>query len=116
MFSITVFHGPAQPLIFLFRNKETFEAAHFNPRFKWWSVIDDFGQRGDFQTAMVSVFSEDMEQSKLATIERSLHVARIQASVNSRAMADPVLKTMMGGGGPAMISPAGLNGRLMGPA
>lgn len=114
MFSITVFHGDAQPLVFLFRSKETFDAAQFNARYKWWSVADDFGNVGSFQVAMISgVLSEDMEQSKVATTERSLHVARIQAAVNSRAMADPALKSMISGGGPAMIAPAGLNGRGM---
>lgn len=114
MFSITVFHGPAQPLVFLFKTKEAFNAAQLNTRYKWWSITDDFGNHGDFQVSMVSsVLAEDMEQSKLATIERSLHVARIQSAVNSRAMADPALKTMLGGGGPAMIAPAGLNGRGM---
>jgi len=113
MFSITVFHGP-HPLVFLFKTKETFEAQRFNPRLKWWSITDDFGQHGDFNTLLITgVCSEDMEQSKLATIERSLHVARIQAQTDTRGRADPALQHLYRGSGPAMIAPAGLNGRGM---
>jgi len=118
MFSISVYHGQAStPLTFLFRTKEGAEAAYNSQtRTVWWSIEDDFGQKANFRISDVSsIFYEDMDLSKLATIERSLHYHRIDANVNTRAMADPALKPLMGGGGPAMISPGGLNGRMMGP-
>ena len=68
---------------------------------------DDFGQR-----AIVTEFSgaiiEDLEQSKLAHIERALHDARTRVKANQMASADPALKTASMTQSPAVFSP--LNG------
>ena len=57
------------------------------------SVADDFGQRATIDIKSIHGFMlEDMEQSKLAHIERGLHQARTQARAQQMATADPVLK------------------------
>jgi hypothetical protein len=54
--------------------------------------VDDFGQECDIITDELKGWMlEDMEQSKLAHIERALHQARTQAKGAEIADSDPVL-------------------------
>ncbi len=77
------------------------------------SVADDFGQRATLDVKSIHGFMlEDMEQSKLAHIERGLHQARTQARANQMAQGDPVLKNAAMMQGPAMLSPMGNSGRF----
>jgi hypothetical protein len=76
------------------------------------SVMDEFGQRADIDVKSIHGFMlEDMEQSKLAHIERGLHQARTQARAQQMAGSDPVLKNAAMMQSPAMLSPMG-NGRF----
>ena len=71
---------------------------------------DDYGQKVFFKHAGVhAVILENLDKSKLASVEMALHNARTQASAQQRAGADPTLRaaTMTQ---PAVISPMG-NGR-----
>jgi len=71
-------------------------------------IVDDFGQRAIIEVQTIHGFMlEDMEQSKLAHIERGLHQARTQARANQMAQGDPVLKNAAMMQGPAMLSPMG---------
>jgi hypothetical protein len=69
---------------------------------------DDFGQRATFvRSAIVAVMFEDLDASKVASVEMALHNARTQASAEQRAAADPTLRAARsnGRGGPAIVSP-----------
>ena len=46
----------------------------------------------------------------LATIERALHDQRIRHAIGTRMRAEPGLQQLATGGGPAMLSPMGMNG------
>lgn len=72
------------------------------------AVMDEFGQRATIDTASIHGFMlEDMDQSKLAHIERGLHQARTNARAQQMASNDPVLKNAAMMRGPAMLSPMG---------
>ena len=66
-------------------------------------ITDDFGQTLQLSAPPAGMLYEDLEQSKLAQIERMLHQARTQARAQSLASADPGLRS--GVMGPAPISP-----------
>ena len=78
------------------------------------NIKDEFGQEATIRTDDIhGAMLEDMEQSKLAHIERGLHNARTQARANQAAQSDPVLKSAMAGMSPvnpAMLSPMGNSG------
>lgn len=57
------------------------------------NVTDDFGQSAHIDLEQLhGVMLEDMEQSKLAHIERALHQGRTQAKAQEMAADDAVLK------------------------
>ena len=116
MYLISVVVGRAQPLVWalLFKNEENAHAALGRLREVGdIDVQDEFGQRlcakgGDIGP----ILFENMEQSKLATIARSLNEARIRADIVTQVQADPKMRTAaMAQHGPGIISPMGLNGR-----
>lgn len=75
------------------------------------SFIDDFGQKACFKRAAVdAVMLENMDESKLGAIELALHNARMQASGQQRAEADPTLRASRMTGAP-ILTPMG-NGRM----
>ncbi len=77
-------------------------------------LSDDFGQKIMVSRDQLSgVMQEDLDQSKLAHIEMSLHEAKTRAAANKQAQSDPALRTsaMMGAGGMPILSPMG-NGRM----
>ena len=78
------------------------------------TLKDDFGQTVHIRPDTVHcIVLEDMDQTQVAIIARSLHQAQTQAKANTQANNDPVLKTAaMAQRGPAMIQP--MNGRFGG--
>ena len=122
MFCITVVFGNAPtPWALLFKNKDTFDAATaafknpaamtFNP--DNFCVSDDFGQTIDVKRSAVhAVMYEDMEQSKIAQIERGLHQTRTQIAAERAGQADPAISGFMRSRtqGPAVLSPGPFNG------
>lgn len=116
MFSLTVIVG-TNGWGLMFRSKGKAEAAVATLEggvlaVERVSIVDDFGQSLFVNRDNISgwVF-EDMEQSKLAHVERALAHARMQGLVQKMAEADPALRTSMMNRGPAIVSPMGFNGR-----
>ena len=112
MYLISVVVGRGQPLVWALAFKDEDKALAALEALKSVGdidVADEHGQRliargGDLGPIM---FENTME-SKVATIERTLNEQRIRADVVSRMKADPKLQLV--GGGPAMLSPMGING------
>lgn len=109
MFSLTIVFGPG-PMVWtlMFKSKEAAEEVTLGIRnalktrgtdvsFSPTNVIavgDDFGQHADITASSIhGVMFEDLEQSKLAHIERALHQARVKVKADEMAMADPVIKS-----------------------
>jgi hypothetical protein len=120
MFSLTIVFGPGPmvwTLMFKTEEKAREELAKIVD-LPTISYADDFGQeclitRGSIHGMMI----EDLEQSRLAHIERALHQARTQAKGAEIADNDPVLKQARhrAQGGMPMIQPVpgfGPNGRF----
>lgn len=65
---------------------------------------DDYGQQFIVDTSRVSAaMLEDLDESKVGTIEYAIRNARIQAQANLRAQNDPVIKSaQLGGRGSVM--------------
>jgi len=114
MFSLTIVFGPG-PMVWtlMFKTEEAvisvadyIERNHdegYNITLK-----DDFGQIATVNTKQLHGFMrEDLEQSRLAHIERALHQARTQAKGQEIADADPTLRQarMKAQGGMPMIQP-----------
>ena len=125
MHMLTVVFGPTSTsLAFLFRNEEhaLTELESIKNALKLFGetehtfafIDDDFGQHAAIRLKSLHGFLlENMEESKLAHIERGLHNARTQARANQAAQSDPVLKSAMAGMSPvnpAMLSPMGNSG------
>ena len=112
MFSLTIVFGPG-PMVWTLMFKEKQAAikgmnAIGEHSGKFLETEDDFGQRAIIEKTQVHGFMvEDMEQSRLAHIERALHQARTQAKGSELADADPVLRQarMKAQGGLGMIQP-----------
>ena len=114
MYLISVVVGRAQPLVWglLFRDeRKALDALTSLRAVGDIDVADDHGQRlvakgGDIGPIMF----ENMDESKVASIERTVHEQRIRSQVVSRMRAEPGLQNLAMGG-PAMLSPMGMNGR-----
>ena len=114
MYLISVVVGRAQPLVWglLFKDENNALAALGRLREVGdIDVEDEHGQRlcakgGDIGP----ILFENLTESKVANIERTLHDQRIRAAVVSRMQADTGMRSLVTGG-PAMISPMGMNGR-----
>ena len=112
---LTIVFGPSPtPWALLFKNPEAADRALIDLKTAKAAntgivdIVDDFGQRAIIEVQTIHGFMlEDMEQSKLAHIERGLHQARTQARANQMAQGDPVLKNAAMMQGPAMLSPMG---------
>ena len=117
--SIALKDNPAVWML-LFKTKETADKAytklvpevntllHGQPGQRPVGLLeDDFGQHV-IVTEFSGAIMEDMEQSKLAHIERALHMARTKAKADQIASSDPALRTAAMTQSPAVFSP--LNG------
>ncbi len=115
MYLISVVVGRAQPLVWglLFRDeKKALDALTSLRAVGDIDVADEHGQRliakgGDIGPVMF----ENMDESKMASIERTVHDQKIRAAVVNRMRTEPGLQNLALGGGPAMLSPMGMNGR-----
>lgn len=112
MFSLTITFGPGPTAWgLLFKTEESANAAFSQTAFGPGNIdiSDDFGQRATIaREAINGAMLEDMTQSQLGTIERSMHEARTRAKVQGRAMNDPELRTTMQARGPAIHTPSGM--------
>lgn len=100
MFSITVALANTQIVwTLMFKTKESAQAAWDaapDPNTNVRQLADDFGQIAAFEHRNIAgVLFEDLDQSKMAHIERSLHVERVKVAAQRAAQSDPVLKTAM---------------------
>ena len=123
MFSLTVAFGPG-PMVWtlMFKTEETavfarntLQEAKNNGSCDF-ELVDDFGQECEIKASETHGWMlENLEQSKLAHIERALHQARTQAKGQELAETDPVLKHARMRQQPPMIQPMpgmpNLNGR-----
>lgn len=113
MFSITFQFGPQQtPWTLLYKEEQgmknalmVFDSGHPT---ELATISDDFGQtlrcrRNDVQ----GLLAEDMVLSGMAMIERSLHMAKVQAKLQSRAASDPEIKAAQRPQGTPIYSPLG---------
>jgi hypothetical protein len=130
MFSLTIVFGPG-PMVWtlMYKTEEAADAAlsaikyaleirgtdvSFSPA-KTITVDDDFGQHADIMICDIhGVMLENLEQSKLAHIERALHQSRTKVKADEMVRADPVLRTALQGGSgilqPAMPANGGWRG------
>lgn len=97
----------------IFENQENCNKAceHLNDEIV--SIDDDFGQMFRAPKENISGWlAEDMEKTKLAHIELSLHFKRIESMTTKRAQNDQGLRAdMLTRQTPAIFSPMGNNGR-----
>ena len=129
MFQLTIQTGN-QAWTFLFKDKAKAEAARDAARSlsevhshsmsaalggRSCKVTDDFGRDGEF-SAVTAVVYEDLDQSMFANIAMSIHQAHVQIKANDMARNDPILKARAAMGGPAIVSPMGMNGAGFGRA
>jgi hypothetical protein len=115
MFSLTIVFGPGPTVwTLMFKTKEAVQTAEkFLTSEEGDSLThhileDDFGQKVTvFSGDLHGWMAEDLEQSRLAHIERALHQVRTQAKGAELADADPVLKQARhrAQGGMPMIQP-----------
>lgn len=112
MFSITVALANTQIVwTFMYKTKESAEKAwngDMHENASHWIISDDFGQTCCIPRAQIAgSLMEDLDQSKMAHIERSLHVERVKVAAQRAAQSDPVLKTAMmtRGNGAAVFDP-----------
>ncbi len=115
MYNITVIVGTI-PWSLMFKTKESAEVANdilSHREHEYVVVEDDFGHKLDARTLSISGFIfEDMEQTKMAHVERALHQTRLQHLAQRAAESDPMLRAGMMRGGPAILQPSfGPNGR-----
>lgn len=113
MFSLTIVFGPG-PMVWtlMFKTREAAEVAveiiEVAKKNGDIHAEDDFGQKCKINpNELHGYMLEDLEQSRLAHIERALHQARTQAKGTELADADPVLRQarMKAQGGLGMIQP-----------
>lgn len=97
MFSLTIVFGPG-PMVWtlLFKDRESINSQVNQLEesgIKFVEVADDFSQCAVINKEQLHGWmAEDLEQSRLAHIERALHQARTQAKGAEIADSDPVLK------------------------
>jgi hypothetical protein len=109
MFSLTIVFGPG-PMVWtlMFKTEDTARKSLVDWSVNKTPLLDDFGQECSINLDSIHGYMiEDLEQSRLAHIERALHQARTQAKGAELAEADPVLKQARhrAQGGIPMIQP-----------
>ena len=111
MFSLTIVFGPG-PMVWtlMFKtaevaisNKNKLDAdAEGNI-----DLVDDFGQSCSIRSEEIHGWMlEDLEQSKLAHIERALHQTRVKVKADEMARADPVIRAAAMQGNSPILQPA----------
>lgn len=75
------------------------------------TLTDDFGQIAKVKGGNIAAaLFENLEESKMAHVERALHNARTQAKAQQMATNDPILRTARMAHGPDVFNPIGPNG------
>jgi hypothetical protein len=118
MHSLTISFGPsATTWALMFKTEEAAKAQYdaltvARPVGGPIAIKDDFGQNLFIKPeSLHCVILEDLDQTQIAIIARSIHQAQTQAKAQQQATNDPVLKTAaMTQRGPAMLTP--MNGRF----
>ena len=109
MFSLTIsLQKNPSVWMLMFKTKEAADAAwtRLPQRDNPILLEDDFGQKVLVSpNNLAGSVLEDLDQSKLAHIERALHDARTRAKANSIASADPALRALHATQGPSVLSP-----------
>jgi len=123
MFSLTIVFGPG-PMVWtlMYKTREAAESARsfLRDNGDHIGMIDDFGQECEIKTSNIQGWMlEDLDQSKLAHIERALHQARTKIKADELADSDPAIRQgrLRQQGGLGMIQPmpgglVGANGRF----
>jgi len=119
MYQITIAAGQAIWSL-LFKTEESAtkvwdiytSSVEADPEYRNLTLRDDFGQilRVPKLSSIAALMLEDMNCTKRAIIERSLHQARIQTDVQQAAEADATLRQRRMQQGPAIINPVRFNG------
>jgi hypothetical protein len=112
MYSLSITFGPANGMwVFMYKDGEKASEVFRNitlqtePEITIF-VFDDFGQQAILRsTSIHAVMLEDLEQSKMAHIEQSLHRARMQARAQQMASGDAILRNAAAMSGPAVFQP-----------
>jgi hypothetical protein len=85
--------------------------AKLVPSNQFFVLVDDFGQKAVINIDELHGFMhEDLDQTKLAAIEVSLHNAQAQAQAEQRMRSDPNIMAAArnrGVGGPPILAPMG---------
>jgi|SRR5215469_15128453 len=118
MFALTIVFGTSPvPWTLLFKTQEAINSAkstfQMSPPGSVVALKDDYGQEVVIGVNSIhGVMFEDLNQSKLAHIERGLHQMRTNIDANNQAKADPVLMAAMrmNQAGPGVITPFSANG------
>jgi hypothetical protein len=124
MFAVTIAFGN-QSWRLLYKTEEAAQGAYaaltqpidkthdFNAQLRM-AMVDDFGQKACFLlSAIIGAMLENLDESKLGTIEMGLHQQRTQAAFQARVENDPTIRAAaaMRQQGPSILIPMG-NGRL----
>jgi hypothetical protein len=117
MFSMTIVFG-SSPVAWtlLFKTQEAFDSARTNYNCatltsfdgKTFECLDDYGQHAIIARSSIhGVMFEDLEQSKLAGVERGLHQTRTQIMAEQAGRSDPAIASYMRTRqqGPAVMTP-----------
>lgn len=116
MFSITVALANTQIIwTFMYKTKESADTG-WNKRFNtgsFFTFADDFGQSAEISAENYGgALMEDLDQSKMAHIERAMHTERVKIQAQNAAQSDQVIKNAMRAAqrGPAIFDPTMQNG------
>jgi len=98
MFSISIVFGPnATAWRLLYKEEASFENAKTavqNRAGAHLTLTDDFGQIASINgDEIIATMAEDMDASRLASIELMLHQFRTQKDAERRAQAEPGMRT-----------------------
>jgi hypothetical protein len=116
MHTVTIAFGAGNPIMWalLFNDKnraeESFAAA--TSIADKVVLVDDFGQQAAFNTQSIhAVMLEDLDKSRLAHCERTLHQARTQAKAQELAESDSILRAARARqAGSPVLMPVGISG------
>lgn len=115
MFSLSIMLDSGQWRL-LFKAEETLDKAWqqvTSADGDWQNIQDDFGQLVFLKrSAIRGALREDLNQSKLAAVELTLHDARIRAKATQAAQTDPAIREASRVPGPSVLTPMGAGPRF----
>lgn len=101
----------------LYKTKEAAEIAYnaANTGSGDIGLTDDFGQTVTIKPGSLhGLMLEDMDQTKMAHIERAMHQQRMQVLAQKTAQTDPALRAAAMMQGPGILDPQRMNGGRFG--